>query len=133
MGKTLPYFAPNELRGIKNMVSRILNADVFDDTVVSSYKEFTIQVTFDKNSPLVLVRMAKMIPSNAKYTEGVLNELNLESCIGCHLIQPLKENMNFYTFKFPCWFGKCSGDNEFTDALERGYSEAQRAYNALVI
>lgn len=114
------------------MVSRILGAEVLDNAVVSSYKDFTIQVTFDTNSPLVLVRMAKLIPSNVKYTEGTLNGLNMESCIGCHLIQRLKGNMDFYTFKFPCWFGPGVGDNEFSKSLEQGCSEAQRAYSTLI-
>lgn len=132
MGQTLSYFTPNELQEIKNMVSRILGAEVFDNAVVSSYKDFTVQVTFDANRPLVLVRMAKMIPSYVKYTEGRLNELNTESCIGCHLIQRLKGNMDFYTFKFPCWFGQNVGDSEFSKILEQGYFEAQQSYNTLV-
>lgn len=132
MGQTYPYFAPNELQGIQNMVSRVMGAEVLDNAVVSSYKDFTVQVTFDTTRPLVLVRMAKMIPSNVKYTEGILNGLNMESCIGCHLIQHLKGKMDFYTFKFPCWFGPGVGDDAFSNALEQSYSEAQRAYSTLI-
>jgi len=119
--------------GTTKMIERVLGVSADENNIfVSSYEDFVLQVDVEQNSPLIVVRLGKVLPGVDEGSEKIINEFNTNSFLGTHIIYSLKEKMQCYTYKAPCWVDEQGSEAEFREFLEHCNREAIECYTELV-
>lgn len=123
-----------ERGGVVKMIERVLGVSANDKSVlVATYEDFVLQVDISVESPLVIITLGKTLPDAITPKQlSVLNSYNAKSLIATHIIYNLKENIQCYTYKAPCWVDGQFTETEFMNFLNLCSNEAQGCYEELL-
>ena len=99
------------------------------DCVITSYRDFFLQISFSEVHPLMVFSLAKPIRNSDLSMIDVCNEMNMNSVLGTHA---LNDQASCYHYRATHWL-ECEIDgNRFFEILDRCVDEAVKGYYRLV-
>ena len=100
-----------------------------EDCVITSYRDFFLQISFSEVHPLMVFSLAKPIKNSDLSMIDVCNEMNMNSVLGTHA---LNDQASCYHYRATHWL-ECEIDgNRFFEILDRCVDEAVKGYYRLV-
>lgn len=110
----------------RKMVSRIMGVVAEDDTsIMTTYRDFYLQISFSELHPLMVFCMAKPLEGTMATLQRVSNEMNLCSVLGSHSVN---EEFGCYNYRATHWLDTEMEQQRFFEILDRCVDEALRGY-----
>ena len=117
-------------RNTQNVICSVLPIEEGTERMlISSYRDYYLQISFSVMHPLMVICMAKPIkyPSTTKQYKQV-NELNLHSILGSFAIN---DEVGCYAYRVTQWLDAELNATRFIEILERCADEAERGFYRL--
>lgn len=114
----------------KHVICESLLIEAADESdLTSSFRGFYLQISFSELHPLVVFCLARKIwdTESPKQFESV-NELNLQSVLGTHTINP---EVGCYAYRAVHWLDAPLTKDRLFELLDRYQAEALKGYNRL--
>ena len=111
----------------RRMIISKLTIDAEDETsVMTSYRNYYLQISFSELHPLMVFCLAKTLKSPCSTAQVQLtNELNLKSILGSHAINNI---VGCYSYRATHWLDTELEAERFFEILNRCIDEADKAY-----
>ena len=111
----------------RKMIYSLLDVAAEDETsLMTTYRDFYLQISFSELHPLMVFCLAKGLksPSTAKQKQ-MTNELNLKSILGSHAIN---DEVGCYSYRATHWLDEELTPSRFFEILNRCIDEADKGY-----
>ena len=113
----------------RKMISGVMSVVAEDDTsLMTTYRDFYLQISFSELHPLMVFCMAKPLEGNMPALQKVSNEMNLRSVLGSHSVN---EEYSCYNYRATHWLDAQMDKDRFFEILDRCVDEAVRGYHQL--
>ena len=113
----------------RKTVCSVLDVVAEDETsIMTTYRDFYLQVSFSVLHPLMVFCMAKPLDGSTTAMNKRSNEINLKSGLGSHFIN---EDFNCYHYRATHWLDTKMSKRRFIEILDRCCDEAVRGYHQL--
>lgn len=100
-----------------------------ENTIMTDYKDFILQLHFSKVHPLVIITLMKTFDHEIGCGQVcVINELNLHSILGCHIVST---EMPSYCYRATQWLEVPMSREMFFSMLVRCSEEAKNGFSKL--
>lgn len=110
----------------RKMVCGVLKIFAEDETsLMTTYRDFCLQISFSELHPLMVFRMAKHLDGNMPQMVQQANEMNLTSVLGNHFVN---ENVGCYYYRATHWLETEMSKARFFEILDRCVDEAERGF-----
>lgn len=110
----------------RKMICGILNVVAEDDTsIMTTYRDFYLQISFSVLHPLMVFCMAKPLEGSMVTLNKRSNEMNLRSVLGSHFVN---EDFGCYNYRATHWLDTEINQHRFFEILDRCCDEAVRGY-----
>ena len=110
----------------KKMICSALEVVSQDETsIMTTYRDFFLQISFSDLHPLMVFCLAKPIEVEREDAVSRSNKVNLTSVLGSHSIN---EYYNCYHYRATQWLDAEIGQTRFLEILNRCVDEASRGY-----
>ena len=116
----------------RKMIYSLLDVAAEDETsLMTTYRDFYLQISFSELHPLMVFCLAKGLksPSTAKQKQ-MTNELNLKSILGSHAIN---DEVGCYSYRATHWLDEELTPSRFFEILNRCIDEADKGYLKIAI
>ena len=115
---------------IRNMIIReMMIRDPESDCVLTSHRDFFLQISFSEIHPLMVFSLAKPIEKPDLRMIDICNEMNMNSVLGTHA---LNDQASCYHYRATHWL-ECEIDRKrFLEILDRCTDEAVKGYYRLI-
>ena len=116
----------------KAMILSQLKLDEEENNTLSGfYKDFYVQISFSELHPLMVLTLAKpFYRQNNIWQLRILSQLNLNSVLGCHVVN---ENVGCYSFRTTQWLYAELRSECFLELLGRCLEDAAKAFETLTV
>ncbi|MBQ7004552.1 MAG: hypothetical protein IJN57_11415 [Oscillospiraceae bacterium] len=113
----------------KMIASQLPVEDQNEDSMMTVYRNYYLQISFSALHPLMVFCLAKALqhPSSAKQRQ-MTNDLNLHSILGSHAIN---DEVGCYAYRATHWLDSKLDTRRFFEILDRCVDEADRGYRRL--
>lgn len=113
----------------RKMIRGVLSVVAEDDTsIMTTYRDFYLQISFSELHPLMVFCMAKPLEGKMKALQKASNEMNLRSVLGSHSVN---EELSCYNYRATHWLDTQMDKDRFFEILDRCVDEAYRGYHQL--
>ena len=113
----------------RKMISGVMSIVAEDDTsIMTTYRDFYLQISFSELHPLMVFCMAKPLEGKMQALQRVSNEVNQRSVLGSHYVN---ENIGCYNYRATHWLETEMNQVRFFEILDRCVDEAYRGYHQL--
>lgn len=111
------------------ILSKMDVVDEDDTSLMTSYCNYYLQISFSELHPLMVICLAKSLehPSSTAQRK-IINNLNLQSILGSHAIN---DEVGCYAYRATQWLDAEMGEKRFYEILDRCVDEAERGYHKL--
>lgn len=110
----------------RKMICDVLEVLSQDETsIMTTYRDFFLQISFSELHPLMVFCMAKPIDPVKGSPASRSNKVNLTSVLGSHCVN---EYYNCYHFRATHWLDSEMSKTRFLEILNRCVDEASRGY-----
>ena len=100
------------------------------DCVITSYRDFFLQISFSEVHPLMVFSLAKPIKNSDLSMIDVCNEMNMNSVLGTHA---LNDQASCYHYRATHWLECEISKERFFEILDRCVDEAVKGYFRLIL
>lgn len=109
------------------ILSKMDVVDEDETSLMTSYCNYYLQISFSKLHPLMVICLAKSLehPSSTEQRR-IINHLNLQSILGSHAIN---DDAGCYAYRATQWLDAEMGEKRFYEILDRCVDEAERGYH----
>ena len=115
----------------RDMVIREMTIrDAEADCVITSYRDFFLQISFSEVHPLMVFSLAKPIKNSDLSMIDVCNEMNMNSVLGTHA---LNDQASCYHYRATHWLECEISKERFFEILDRCVDEAVKGYFRLIL
>ena len=115
----------------RDMVIREMTIrDAEADCVITSYRDFFLQISFSEVHPLMVFSLAKPIRNSDLSMIDVCNEMNMNSVLGTHA---LNDQASCYHYRATHWLECEISKERFFEILDRCVDEAVKGYFRLIL
>ena len=104
--------------------------DAEADCVITSYRDFFLQISFSEVHPLMVFSLAKPIKNSDLSMIDVCNEMNMNSVLGTHA---LNDQASCYHYRATHWLECEISKERFFEILDRCVDEAVKGYFRLIL
>ena len=101
-----------------------------EDCVITSYRDFFLQISFSEVHPLMVFSLAKPIKNSDLSMIDVCNEMNMNSVLGTHA---LNDQASCYHYRATHWLECEISKERFFEILDRCVDEAVKGYFRLIL
>lgn len=113
----------------RKMISSVMSIVAEDDTsIMTTYRDFYLQISFSELHPLMVFCMAKPLEGEMAALQKTSNEMNLRSVLGSHSVN---EEFSCYNYRATHWLDTQMDQRRFFEILDRCVDEACRGYHQL--
>lgn len=110
----------------RKMVCSVLEVVSQDETsLMTTYRDFFLQISFSDLHPLMVFCLAKPIDASKEDVVSRSNKVNLTSVLGSHSVN---EYYSCYHYRATHWLDTEIGQTRFLEILNRCVDEASRGY-----
>lgn len=110
----------------RKMICGILEVMSQDETsIMTTYREFFLQISFSDLHPLMVFCLAKPIDAAKEDIVSRSNKVNLASVLGSHCVN---EHYSCYNYRATHWLETEISQTRFLEILNRCVDEASRGY-----
>ena len=99
------------------------------DCVLTSYRDFFLQISFSEVHPLMVFSLARAIENSDLSMVDVCNEMNMNSVLGSHA---LNDDASCYHYRATHWLECEISKERFFEILDRCVDEAVKGYFRLI-
>ncbi len=113
------------VKQMKKMLTSQLQIEAEDEqTLISNYHDYYLQISFSELHPLMVFCLAKSLQKPSTMKQRLLtNELNLRSVLGSHSIN---DEVGCYSYRATHWLDVVLEPKRFFEMLDRCVDEADR-------
>lgn len=116
----------NLAQNTRKMITSVLEIVSQDDTsLMTTYRDFFLQISFSELHPLMVFCLARPINAAKEDIASVSNKVNLTSVLGSHSVN---EYYGCYNYRATHWLDTEIGQTRFLEILNRCVDEASRGY-----
>ena len=113
----------------RKMICGAMRVVAEDDTsIMTTYRDFYLQISFSELHPLMVFCMAKPLTGQMTAFQKESNEMNLRSVLGSHSVN---EEFSCYNYRATHWLDTEMNQTRFFEILDRCVDEAVRGYHQL--
>ena len=107
------------------IVSQMPIAEEDENHLMTTYRDFVLQITFCDLHPLMVFDLAKQLDGNISKLKSKTNEMNLTGVYGSHTIN---ESIRCYSYRATHWLDTEIEAARFLEILDRCVVEATQGY-----
>lgn len=113
----------------RNLVMECMKIEeIQDNSVMTCFKNFFLQISFSELHPLILFCFARQMCDSEKEEMSCLNELNLKSVYGTHTVN---DQASCYVYRAAYWLDENLDKQRLFEILDRLSEEAFRGFRTI--